>query len=92
MVYSHLVTRIYLRAKCRHQYHEHMGSIPVPGGIRTVHLFLSCEFCLYCLRRVSCMPNVADVYALSVLGCLVGFLWSLFNWFYYAWWPSLFKY
>ena len=50
MVYSHLVTRIYLRAKCRHQYREHMGSIPVPGGIRAVNLFLSCEFCFYCLR------------------------------------------
>ena len=73
MVHGHLFTRIYLRTKCDRQYHEHIGSIPVPGGVSAIQLFLSCEFCFYCLRRVSCMPNVADVYALSILGFPFGF-------------------
>jgi hypothetical protein len=53
----------------------HRGSSPVFGGVRVAQLlsFLLC-FCFVCRRPVSCVPNVASVSRLSILGCPFAFL------------------
>ena len=52
----------------------------VCGGASVAHLFsflccvVLCVYVLFFLRPVSCMPNVACVFGLSILDCHSGFL------------------
>jgi len=54
---------------------EHLGSPPVFGGVldANFHSFLF-VFLLYCLRALSCVPNVVIDAELSILDCPFGFL------------------
>ena len=50
---------------------EHMSSPSVFDGIHVPHCFsfLCCVAIFVCLSPVSCVPNVANVYGLSIPGC-----------------------
>jgi hypothetical protein len=46
-----------------------MVSHPVFGGVRVAHLFSClCCFAFILIRLVSCVPNVASVSGMSILG------------------------
>jgi len=49
-----------------------------------VQHMLSWGFCFVCLCLVSCVPNVASFYGLSILICPFGFLWRLFTQYYFG--------
>ena len=44
-----------------------------------VQHILCCVFCLVCLRLMSCVPNIASFYKLSIFDCPFGILRRLFT-------------
>ena len=55
---------------------EHLGSASVFGRVRVAHLFSFLLFSCFCLfvPTVSCVPNVARFFGLSIHDCPFGFL------------------
>ena len=49
------------------------------GFVLLIYLVFSVVFVFFCLRPVSCVPNLASFSGMSILDCTFRFLYHLFN-------------
>jgi hypothetical protein len=70
-MYMYVIRRISYKKNSLLTLREHLSSPAVFCGFHVAHLFMfQCYFVLFCLRYVSCVPNVASVGGLFISDCL----------------------